>query len=76
MVPAAPALRPEVFGVPNDRGQRMLETEKPFSPEVIEMRASRKILRPVLLDEFLSFFLLVVGESSLVLVLKTPEMTV
>ena len=63
-----------VAGVPKEGRHRSGESDKPFSSAKIEMRVGRDVVRPILSDLLLPFFLLIVFEPALVLVLKTPEM--
>jgi len=54
----------------------MLEPEKPFSSDMIEVGVDRDVVSPIFSGMLLPLFLLIVLKPSLVLVFKTPEMSV
>jgi len=51
----------------------MLEPEESLSTDMIEVRVGRDVSRPILLDMLFPLSLQVILKSSLVFVLKTPE---
>lgn len=54
----------------------MLQSEKPFSSDMIQMRMSRDVFRSIFFGVLLKLSHLIVFMSALVFIFKTPEMII